>query len=101
MSYEAAAIPEHHVVPAQITTNALAIISLISAFVVPVAGIVLGHLALSQIRRTGEAGRGLAQGGLIVGYMFTGLIILFVLGFFSAWLAAMLSIFSATNLATS
>ena len=101
MSYQGASIPERYVVPDPIKTNVLAIISLVSAFVVPVAGIVLGHLALSQIRRTGEAGRGLAQGGLIVGYMFTGLIILFVLGFFSAWLAAMLSIFSAVNLTAS
>ena len=101
MSYEGAPIPDRYVVPDPIKTNVLAIISLVSAFVVPVAGIVLGHLALSQIRRTGEAGRGLAQGGLIVGYMFTGLIILFVLCFFSVWLAAMLSIFSAVNLTAS
>ena len=101
MSYEGASIQDRYAVPMPITTNLLAIISLISVFVVPLAGIVLGNLALSQIRRTGEAGRGLALAGLIVGYVFSGLITLFVLGFLSTWLAAILSIFNATNFATS
>jgi hypothetical protein len=48
--------------------NTLAIVSLVSAFLVSIAGIVTGHIALSQIRRTGERGRGLAVGGLVVGY---------------------------------
>ena len=54
-------------------TNTLAILSLIAAFVVAPAGIVLGHLALGQIRRTGEQGNGLAKAGLILSYIFTGL----------------------------
>ena len=33
-----------------------------------VAGVITGHFALSQIRRTGEKGRGLALAGLITGY---------------------------------
>jgi hypothetical protein len=32
------------------------------------AAIVLGHIALRQIRRTGERGRGLARTALILGY---------------------------------
>lgn len=40
------------------------------------AGIVTGHVALSQIKRTGERGRGLAVTGLAVGYAVLGLLLL-------------------------
>lgn len=53
--------------------NTLAILALVLSFVVSVAGIVCGHLALAQIRRTGEAGRELALAGLIIGYVLTGI----------------------------
>jgi hypothetical protein len=53
----------------------MAIVALVSAFFVPPAGIVLGHIALSQIRRSGEDGWALAVAGLVVGYVFTGLYI--------------------------
>ena len=43
-------------------------------------GIVLGHVSLSQIKKTGEQGRGMALGGLICGYIGTGLVVLFLLG---------------------
>lgn len=43
--------------------------SFVSSFVVSIAGIVTGHIALRQIRRTGEGGRGLAIAGLIIGYL--------------------------------
>lgn len=49
-------------------TNTLAIVSLVSAFFVSVAAIVTGHIALGQIKRTGEQGRGLAIAGLVIGY---------------------------------
>jgi peptidyl-prolyl cis-trans isomerase B (cyclophilin B) len=49
-------------------TNALAIASLVAAFFLPIGAIVLGHLALGQIRRTGEQGRGLAIAGIIIGF---------------------------------
>ena len=58
---------------AQAKTNVLAIISLVAAFVFPLAGIVTGHIALSQIRKTGEQGRGLAKAGLILSYVFVAL----------------------------
>ena len=57
-------------------TNVLAIISLIAAFVFPLAGVITGHIALSQIRQTGEQGHGLAKAGLILSYVFIGLGIL-------------------------
>lgn len=50
-------------------TNVLAIISLVSAFVVSLAAVITGHIALAQIKRTGENGRGLALAGLIIGYV--------------------------------
>ena len=49
-------------------TNPLAIASLVSAFVLPIAAIVLGHLALGQVARSGEQGRGLAIAALVLGY---------------------------------
>src|SRR5262245_11522557 len=52
-------------------TNALAVVSLVCAFVFAPLGIVFGHLSLSQIRKTGEEGRGLAIAGLVIGYLIT------------------------------
>ncbi|MGN6444442.1 DUF4190 domain-containing protein [Amnibacterium sp.] len=62
--------------PAQ-RTNALAIVALILGIVVPIGGIICGPIALGQIKRTGESGRGLAMAGLIIGIVLTllGLII--------------------------
>ncbi len=48
------------------------------AFVFSVLGIVFGHVALSQIKRTGEDGHGLAVAGLIVSYVFVGLSVIFI-----------------------
>jgi hypothetical protein len=43
---------------------------------------VIGHIALGQIKKTGEAGHGLALWGTILGYVFTvGYILLFLLAF--------------------
>jgi len=55
-------------------TNSLAIASLVCGvlqFGFPpafIAAIILGHKARHQIRRTGEAGHGLATAGLVLGY---------------------------------
>jgi len=49
----------------------MAIASLVCAFVFAPLGIVFGHLSLSQIRRSGEDGRGLAIAGLVIGYVVT------------------------------
>jgi hypothetical protein len=51
--------------------NTLAVLSPILAVVVPPAGAILGHLALAQIRRSGEQGRTAAIWGLILGYLLT------------------------------
>jgi peptidyl-prolyl cis-trans isomerase B (cyclophilin B) len=52
-------------------TNGLAIASLICAFLFAPLGIVFGHISLSQIKRSGEEGRGLAIAGLVISYLLT------------------------------
>jgi Domain of unknown function (DUF4190) len=49
--------------------NTFAVLSPILAILVPPAGVVLGHLALPQIRRTGERGWLAAIVGLVLGYL--------------------------------
>jgi len=63
--------------PAQ--TNGMAVASLICAFVFAPLGIVFGHISLSQIKRTGEEGRGLAVAGLVISYLVTVVTILAVI----------------------
>jgi peptidyl-prolyl cis-trans isomerase B (cyclophilin B) len=50
-------------------TNGLAIASFVLAFFVSLLSIIFGHVALSQIKRTGERGRGLALAGLWISYL--------------------------------
>ncbi|SEM90694.1 DUF4190 domain-containing protein [Cryobacterium sp. TMT1-3] len=54
---------------AQDKYNVLAIISLVSAFFVSLVAVITGHMAMSQIKKTGEKGYGLALWGLILGYL--------------------------------
>lgn len=54
-------------------TNNLAIFAFIGSFLVSVVGIVLGHIALRQIKVSGEQGRGLAIAGLVIGYASLGI----------------------------
>lgn len=50
-------------------TNTLAIVSLVLAFFISLGAVICGHIALSQIKKTGENGRGLAIAGLVLGYL--------------------------------
>jgi heme/copper-type cytochrome/quinol oxidase subunit 2 len=61
-------------------TNLLAILSLVGAFIFPVAGVVLGILAKGQIRRTGEGGDTLATVGIVLSIALTvlGVVIIIV-----------------------
>jgi hypothetical protein len=63
--------------PPVATTNTMAILALVFAFIFSPAAIVLGHVAKKQIRQTGEQGEGLATAGLWLGYIFTGLYVAF------------------------
>jgi peptidyl-prolyl cis-trans isomerase B (cyclophilin B) len=65
-------------------TNAWAVAALVSSFVFAPMGIVAGHIALSQIKRTGDEGKGLAIAGLVIGYMLTAVMIVGLI--FCIWL---------------
>lgn len=66
-------------------TNSLAVVSLVLAFVCAPAGLVLGIVARRQIRRTGEEGAGLALGAIVVGSLWTALL----LALLGVWLVAL------------
>ena len=68
--------------PARPKTNPLALTSMITGIagvtigfclwffpVLPILAIVFGHIGLSQIRRQGTSGRGMAIAGLVTGYI--------------------------------
>jgi peptidyl-prolyl cis-trans isomerase B (cyclophilin B) len=59
-------------------TNTMAIVGLILAFVFPLVGAIIGHVALGQIKKSGEEGRGLALAAVIIGWVFTAVAILAV-----------------------
>ncbi|MFG1887141.1 DUF4190 domain-containing protein [Micromonospora sp. NPDC049051] len=66
-------------------TNGLAIAALVlsligitSCLTAPV-GAILGHVAQKQIRETGEDGEGMAKAAIIIGWIFTGLLVLGIL----------------------
>jgi hypothetical protein len=65
-------------------TNTLSIASLIVAFFFPIIGAILGHVALGQIKKTGESGRGLALAGIIIGWSVTALALIA----FFVWMVA-------------
>lgn len=61
------------------STNGLAIASIIVVFFSNVIGLILGHIALSEIRRTGQAGHGLALAAVIIGWISVGIgVVIFV-----------------------
>lgn len=68
-------------------TNGLAITSLVSSiaafvvlpFLASIVGVITGHIALKQLRTSGENGRGMALAGVIVGWVGVALGILGIL----------------------
>ncbi|MGZ4493613.1 MAG: DUF4190 domain-containing protein [Nocardioides sp.] len=62
-------------------TSTLAVAAFVVSFFVALAGIVLGHMALGEIRRTGKRGHGLAVTALVIGYGAIALILIAVLAF--------------------
>lgn len=67
--------------------NTMALVALIMSLVglvtgiTAVVGIILGHIAKSQIKRTGESGDTMATWALIVGYVLVGLWVLGVIAY--------------------
>ena len=66
--------------------NTLAVVSIATALtsIGAVAAIITGHVALTQIKKSGESGRGLALAGTIVGYVTIAFWILTSIGFLIA-----------------
>ena len=64
--------------PVQATkTNVMAIVALITGILfIPTLGVIFGHIALSQIKKTKEKGRGVAIAGLVLGYVVVAFIVL-------------------------
>jgi peptidyl-prolyl cis-trans isomerase B (cyclophilin B) len=58
--------------------NTLSIVALVLAFLFPLGGIICGHIALKQIRTSGERGHGLALAGSVIGWILTVFIVLAV-----------------------
>jgi len=67
-------------------TNTLAIVALIGGiagltvipFIASVVGVITGHIALKQISRTNEGGRGMALAGVITGWVGVAIGVLFI-----------------------
>ncbi|MEW9548589.1 DUF4190 domain-containing protein [Nonomuraea sp. NPDC050783] len=47
----------------------LGIVGMISCGLTSIVGVILGHIALNRIKRSGEEGQGLAVGGLVTSYV--------------------------------
>lgn len=64
------------------STNGFAIAALVCPLVLCVLfplGIIFGHVALSQIARTGEGGRGMAIAGLVISYVEAAFVVFYFL----------------------
>ena len=71
--------PAYNAAPAQAPMNVLSLVSFIGSFFISLVGIICGHIALGQIKKTGERGRGFALAGLIIGYVSIALTIIFII----------------------
>ena len=60
-------------------TNPLAIAALVCGLFIGPLGVIFGHIALSQIKRTGDEGKGLAIAGLSIGYLYTAITIFWII----------------------
>lgn len=70
--------------PATDRFSVLAIVGFVLAFVVNIAGLVVSIIALVQLKRTGERGRGLALAGVIISALSIVLSIVSMIVVFSA-----------------
>jgi len=72
-AYQVQPVYAQPVIVASAPTNTMAVLSLVFAFVFTPLGVVFGHIARGQIKRTGEQGDGLALAGLIISYISLGI----------------------------
>jgi len=65
-----AAAPAPAAIQPTSSTNVLSIVALVTSLLgISLAGVICGHIALNQIKRTREQGHGMALAGVIVGYV--------------------------------
>ncbi len=87
--------------PARVATgelNDLAVLALIASCIgLSIPGLVMGHIALRQIKRNGDTGHGFALAAVIVGYAITALVLLAIVAF----VIFMIFVLSAANSAVS
>lgn len=69
----------------------MAIASLVCSLLgLSLVGVILGHLAMGQIKRTGEGGHGLALAGTIIGYVSLAIVLVVL----ALWFFAAVSVFA-------
>jgi hypothetical protein len=68
-------------VPGPPRTNTMAILALTFGILGGWLAIIFGHVALSQISRSGESGRGLAIAGLVLGYLTAAILLALLVAF--------------------
>lgn len=56
--------------------NIFAVLSIIFCWFAGILGLVFGYIALSQIKRTGQRGRGLALAGVIISWIAVGIVVI-------------------------
>ncbi len=67
----------------------LGIIGIVFCGFTSVLAIIFGHVAQSQIKRTGEGGAGMATAGLVMGYIVTAIWALVWIFYLGLWAAVM------------
>jgi hypothetical protein len=78
--------------------NDLAVIALIASCIgFSIPGLVMGHIALRQIKRNGQTGHGLALAAVILGYVITVLVLLAVVVFIVFMIAVFVAAGSAVQ----
>jgi Domain of unknown function (DUF4190) len=76
-----------------LTSMILSLVGIVTGITAPI-GAILGHVAMKQIRQTGESGEGMAKTGIIVGWIVTGFWALCCAGYI---VIAVIGITSAAN----
>jgi hypothetical protein len=73
------------------------VIPFVGGFTLALVAIITGHMARNQIRKTGEAGMGLATAGLVIGYIHLALIAVVFVFFFGFVIAVLTAIFTTAS----
>lgn len=74
--------------PASQKTNTMAVVAIILAFLIPFVGLILGIVALSQIKKRNEGGKGLAIASIIISAFIMLMQLVVVVMFWGALFAA-------------